>query len=103
MVDYDEYEDETYKEFYELEQNHDLKTAVQKAITLAKEYNIEFYDRIIGAQIYDDSDEYERYIITEIFTEHGLKVVFKVGNKGYKNAWIEPLVQCNCDNTCECD
>jgi len=102
MNDYDDYEDELFKEFKELLNAHEIKTMVQKSMPLIRELDVEFYERIIGAQAYESYDDHERIINLEMFTEH-LKIVFKVGSKGYKSAWIEPLMSCDCENTCECD
>ena len=101
MNDYDENEDELFKEFYELLNNHDIKTMIQKAIPIIKELDVEFYEKIIGAQAYESYDSHDKNINLEMFTEH-LKIVFKVSSKGYKYAWIEPLIQCECNNECEC-
>ena len=92
-----------YKELKELADKHQITAMIPKILPILEERNIWLNDKVVAMTVSDDITYYnkelsEKFLLIKLFTEHGLKVIVKVGDGGYVNAWIEGIneVFCGC-------
>jgi len=86
-----------YNEFEELLNKNDLSTIRDKAITLLTKDGFLLSDKVIGTRAYKDTYSKESKIVVILYTEHQLKVIFRVSQKDAILVYVESLNECNCE------
>jgi len=90
---------ELYDKFKKLYDANNLTALMSESMKVLMDYGVLLLDKVIAVEAGTDSeryaeDEYEHFIVVSLFTEHLLKVVLRIGEKGTVYRYIEPAINC---------
>ena len=76
-----------YEEFKSLYETNNLTALMSRTMRELMNYNVLLMDKVVAVRATTEAEqyaenEYEHFIVVELYTEHLLKAVLKVGEKG---------------------